>query len=94
MNFSSIAKYGGLVVAAGAVLSFLFSLDYMFNDKRRLLPHIAFCSGVLATGLIASAFGEIAAQLKRRADAAEEANRIAASRGNLDRARLVKDSVQ
>ena len=66
MNFSSIAKYGGLVVAAGAVLSLLFSLDYLFNDKSSLLPLIAICSGVLATRLIASVFGEIAAQFKRR----------------------------
>jgi len=92
MNFSSIAKYGGLIVAGAALVSFLFSLDYLFSSKRELLTHAGFCAGILAAGLITSAFGEIAAQLKRRADAAEESNRIAERRANLDGARLAQDS--
>ena len=92
MNFSATAKYGGLLVAAAALTSFFISLDYMFNNKSSLLIQMAWCAVALAAGLIASAFGEIATQLKRRADAADEANRIAERRLNIEAATLASNA--
>lgn len=91
MTFSTIAKYGGLVTAAGALISFLFGCDYLFSSKGSFLSHITFCSGVLAAGMIALALGELAAQTKRRADADEEANRIAERRVNLEVAKMSQE---